>query len=252
MELAATERVGMAHFRFPAAQEGSILFVPPNATKPVYDSRLSIDPDGRTIGGWVRSGGFCNGTNRYTIYFHAEFDAPFRAFGTWDGDIRSDGSRTAGGDDGALYISFDTNVNRTVRMKTAISFVSEENARTNLETEMSGWDIGKVREWTDASWNRILSRIRVSGGTEEQFKTFYTALYRVFLQPSLFNDVNGQYIGFDDIVRKIPDGRNVYSTFSLWDTYRTQPQLLAMLAPDAASDMVNSLLLASHQTTEGG
>jgi len=80
---------------------------------------------------------------------------------------------------------------------------------------------------------------------------FYTALYHNMLQPSVFQDVNGQYIGFNDSILVAPENRNVYTNFSLWDTYRTSVQLQTILFPDRVSDMVNSLLLFTQQSHGG-
>ena len=75
---------------------------------------------------------------------------------------------------------------------------------------------------------------------------FYTALYHTFLHPNTFNDVDGQYIGFDHQIH-VAQGFDVYTNFSGWDIYRTEVQLLAMLFPKETSDMVTSLVLDAEQ-----
>lgn len=67
--------------------------------------------------------------------------------------------------------------------------------------------------------------MQAEGGTQEEKTPFYTALYHVLLTPNIFEDVNGQYIGMDNKVYDVRRGHHVYSTFSGWDTYRTQAQL---------------------------
>jgi predicted alpha-1,2-mannosidase len=86
-----------------------------------------------------------------------------------------------------------------------------------------------------------LGRIRVSGGPPRLLDTFYTALYHAFLAPRTFSDVGGDYLGMDGLVHRAR-GRIQYADFSAWDTYRTQIQLLSILAPRRASQMVRSLL----------
>jgi len=88
--------------------------------------------------------------------------------------------------------------------------------------------------------------IQASGGTDDQMRVFYTALYHVLLQPNVFTDVNGEYIGFDDQVR-VAQGYTHYANYSGWDIYRTQVQLLALLHPKETSDMIQSLVVDEQQ-----
>ncbi|WP_171651266.1 GH92 family glycosyl hydrolase [Paenibacillus foliorum] len=250
VELASATRSGLGRFVFPAAEEqASILIVPPNNTVQSASSALTIDPATRTISGHSSSGGFCNSSNTYKLYFYAQFDTPFANYGTWDERKRVEGNGFISGDQAATYVRFDTKKSTTVTMRMGLSFVSVDNAKLNMVTEIQGRDLEAVRTETAAAWNKLLSRIQVEGGSADSRKLFYTSLYHACLQPGIFNDVNGQYPGFDDQIYTMEQGRNMYATFSLWDTYRTQPQLLALLAPDVASDMVNSLLVNSRQTT---
>jgi putative alpha-1,2-mannosidase len=108
--------------------------------------------------------------------------------------------------------------------------VSIENALLNLNAENGGWDFDVVRRKADAAWNGWLSRAQVEGGTREQEEIFYTALYHALLGPNIFSDVNGEFVGFDRMVHTAR-GYTHYTNISDWDTYRTQVQLLALLAP---------------------
>ena len=87
----------------------------------------------------------------------------------------------------------------------------------------------------------------VEGGSESQRKVFYTAMYHSLLHPTVFNDVNGEYLGFDEKVHKIPAGHNQYANYSGWDIYRSQVQLIALLLPDVASDIAQSLVTDAEQ-----
>jgi predicted alpha-1,2-mannosidase len=93
----------------------------------------------------------------------------------------------------------------------------------------------------------LLSRIRVSGGPSRQIDTFYTALYHTFVAPRTFSDVGGSYIGMDGLVHSAK-GHIQYADFSGWDTYRTEIQLLSILAPNRASEMISSLLADAAQS----
>jgi predicted alpha-1,2-mannosidase len=145
------------------------------------------------------------------------------------------------------YLTFDTTKNPTVKAKVGISYVSIENALLNLRTENGGWDLEAVSRRARATWNELLNRITVSGGSQEQNEIFYTALYHALLGPNLFSDVNGEYMGFDRLVHTAR-GYNHYTNISDWDTYRSQVQLQALLAPRETGDMVQSLLVDADQS----
>ena len=250
-ELAATTRSGIAQFKFPASAKAAVILNPTICAKGVFDSQITLDPKGRQITGWAKSGGFV-GAHRYIIYFCARFDHPFSGYGTWDGPQKNATSTTIRGTNGAAYVQFDTTKDRTVAMKVAISFVSAAGAAANLDAEIPGWDLAPVREATSRAWDDLLGHIQVTGGKDAQKKLFYTSIYHACLQPGIFEDVDGKYIGFDDQIYSVKSAHHQYATFSLWDTYRSQPQLLALIAPQVASDMAQSLLQDVQQTYKNG
>ena len=128
----------------------------------------------------------------------------------------------------------------TVTMRAGISFVDKEGARRNLDAEAPAKvTFDRVRADAYAAWNTELQRVTVSGGTIADKRTFYTALYHALLHPNVFEDVDGRYRGFDDVIRP-SDGRTVYANFSSWDTYKAQNQLLATLYPSRYADMLRS------------
>ncbi len=144
------------------------------------------------------------------------------------------------------WVGFDTTQNRSVLMRVAISYVSVANARMNLTKEIPGWDFAAVRDAARARWNHDLNLVSIEGGAANERRTFYTALYHALLHPNIFNDANGEYIGFDNKIHQA-HGFNIYANYSGWDIYRCEMQLLAMLFPEAASDMARSLVLAAQQ-----
>src|SRR5581483_1003967 len=103
-------------------------------------------------------------------------------------------------------------------------------------------DFADVLRRATRAWGDLLGEIQVSGGTAGQRATFYAALYHALLFPSVFSDANGQYLGFDGRVHSLPDGHVQYTNFSGWDIYRSEIQLLTLLAPAQASDMAQSLV----------
>ncbi len=130
-------------------------------------------------------------------------------------------------------------------IKVGISAVSIEGARANLDAEVPHWDFDKVRGEAEAAWNAKLNKIQVEGGTREQQRTFYTALYHTYVAPYLFNDVDGQYRGMDGQVHKAD--HNVYTVFSLWDTFRALHPLMATLEPEMTRDWIKTFLLQYQQ-----
>ncbi|HMC05976.1 MAG TPA: glycoside hydrolase family 92 protein, partial [Solirubrobacterales bacterium] len=119
--------------------------------------------------------------------------------------------------------------------------------RHNLRSELGGRGFGAIRARARRAWNRELGSVKVSGGSGSDLRTFYSALYHAMVAPRTFSDVNGEYIGMDGRVHSA-GRRTQYADFSGWDVYRSQVQLLALLEPGRASDIVRSLLNDAKQS----
>ena len=250
VRLTVTTRAGIAEFTYPAGASAGMIVNPGSSA----GGRSNIDGSqdaavqigNAEIDGWATAGRFCNLHNRYTVYFAATFNRPFSAFGTWNGAVVRSGSRRDAGPRAGGYVTFDTSRSRAITVKVGLSYVSVANARQNLEAEEPGWSVDAVRRSAAATWNRLLNRIQVTGGTPAQQRVFYTALYHALLQPTVFSDVNGQYRGFDGRVH-VARGYTHYANFSGWDIYRSEVQLLAWLIPRVTSDMMQSLVADAQQ-----
>jgi len=179
----------------------------------------------------------------YPVFFRAEFDRPFTGFGTWSGATVRDGSRdTVGTEDGA-YLTFDTTADPTVAMRVGISSVDAAGAAGNLAAEAAaGTTTEALRARTHDAWNARLHDIEVTGRTTADQQTFYSMLYRALGMPALFDDADGRYRGFDDAVHRVRPGEHHYTDLSIWDTYKTQAPLLALIEPAVAHDVAVSLL----------
>jgi predicted alpha-1,2-mannosidase len=257
-ELTASARTGMARFTFPRNPHSSVLINAGGSAQPDDFAEVQIDPGAREIDGTASSGLFCGQRPRYRVYFAAVFNRRFKAYGTWRRNQLDPGS-TAAGDaqtppanpattaDAGAYATFDTAHNRVVLARVGISFVSVEDARANLAAENPGLGFGAVASRAQHSWNAALGRVRVSGGSQRHLDTFYTALYHAFLAPRTFSDVNGAYPGMDGLTH-FARHRIQYADFSGWDIYRSEVQLLSLLAPQRASDMMRSLLADAEQS----
>lgn len=251
-ELTATTRTGMARFTFPRSRRSSVLINAGGSAQPDDFAAVQIDPTRREIDGTASSGLFCGQRPRYRVYVAAVFNRAFDGYGAWREDEILAGATAASDSqappanprtsaDAGAYATFDTRRNRVVTARVGLSFVSVDDARANLAAENPGLDFGRVARGAEAAWNGWLRRIRVSGGPRRLLDTFYTALYHVGLAPRTFSDVGGAYVGMDGLLHRAA-GRVQYADFSGWDTYRTQIQLLSILAPQRASQMIRSLL----------
>lgn len=256
--LTATTRTGMARFRFPRSSHSSVLVNAGGSAQPNDFAAVSIDPANREIDGTASSGLFCGQRPRYEVYVAAIFDRSFGAYGTWDGNRIAVSSTAANVSqkpasnppataDAGAYVTFDTRSKRAVTARVGLSFVSIEDARANLVAENPGLRLRTVARRAESAWNRSLSRVRVRGGPQRLVATFYTALYHAFLAPRTFSDAGGAYLGMDGLVHRAR-GRIQYADISAWDTYRTQMQLLSILVPRRAGQIVRSLLADAAQS----
>jgi predicted alpha-1,2-mannosidase len=236
-QLTTTPRSGMGTFTFPTtAPDGNLLFKVSDSATGSTASQFDIVND-RQVDGWVSSGNFCGGTNTYTLYFDMVFNRAFTSSGTW----------STGGN--GAYVSFDTSSDPVVVAKVGISYVSTADAVLNRTVEDPGWNFDSVKAAAQKSWQEMLGKVEVGGGTTAQQTVFYTALYHSLLFPSVFSDVNGRYMGSDGQVERVVAPQSAqYANYSGWDIYRSEIQLEALLAPRQTSDIVTSMLNDFAQT----
>jgi predicted alpha-1,2-mannosidase len=242
-ELSATTRTGWHRYTFPATGRANVLFDVGRANMPVYSSAVDITSD-RTLEGSVEAGGFCGARDRHRVFFAARFDRPFARTGTWRrGQLRAGGRHSAGarGSNGA-WLTFDTTANRTVGLQVGISYASLDGAHRNLAAEAGGQQtFDDATRAAAARWTAVFARAQVNGGSRDRHVAFNTALYHAFLHPNVIGDVDGAYPGPDGGVH-VARGHTPMGNLSLWDTFRTQNQLLELLAPDVARDVALSVL----------
>ena len=248
-ELTATTRTAYHRYTFPKdAKERTVILRLDHAlpSGDVTDAAFDIKSD-KEITGWLHGKGSMSGRGGgYHLYFvlrskQAFVSGTFKN-GKLDAKAKSQKSASIG-----AYLQYGAK-DESVELQVGISFTSVEEARKNLDAESKGWDFEKTRKSTEDAWEKILSVVKVGGGTKKQLRIFYTALYHAFQMPTIFSDVSGSYTGFDKKPHKA-DGFIYYSDFSLWDTYRTLHPLLVLLTPKREIDMVKSLLRMSK---EGG
>ena len=252
-ELTAGQRAGMLRFTFPASDQASIMTDLSHVIGAwhVAESRVRIE-DNSTITGFHLVNGWAK--ERY-LYFAARYSRPFD-----EAQIISNGKpviydtyrfrsrNEAAGTNLQFFTRYKTHAGEVIQVKVAVSAVSTANALQNLDAEIPGWDFDQVRADTRAKWDRELAKIQIEG-TEEQKKTFYTSLYHASLAPNLYEDVNGEYRGFDQNIHTA-QGFTEYSVFSLWDTFRAEHPLLSLIQRRRDADMINSLLVHFDQSAD--
>ena len=236
--LTVTERTGMAKYEFPANQTmGTVIIGGGISATPINQAAIVITAPNRCEG-YAVGGNFCGLPTPYKVYFVAEFDKGAVEFGTWKQKELKPNTTFAEGECSGVYFTFDLDKKKDIQYKIGVSYVSVDNARKNLRMENAGWNFDEIRGEAEKSWNHYLSKIEVEGDNADRITQFYTHLYRTMIHPNVCSDVNGEYMGADNRVYKSRSKQ--YTSFSNWDTYRTQIQLLAMLEPDVTSDIVIS------------
>jgi predicted alpha-1,2-mannosidase len=237
-EFTATTHSSMGRFTFPSTTAaGFDIKLQDSQTTVTADSAQIVGND--EVSGSVTTGDFCGESSNdgqsqlYKVYFDIKFSQPFTS-----SQVITESGQT---DPSAVYVSFDTTANPVVQAKVGISYVSAANAQLNWQTENPGWNFNAVTAAAQKSWDSLLGKIKVWGGSYAKTQEFYSLLYKDFIQPNVTSDVNGQFMGADEAVHTLASGQHdQYGMYSGWDIYHSLAQLQAMLDPSAASDQAQS------------
>jgi len=243
VEITATPRVGFHQYTYPQnVKSGIMIDLEHGIGDQTTESYIKV-LDNQTIVGMRRSSGFVK-DHRY--YFCARFSNPFTHISSYEDGVTGN-KKELSGKVTKLLVQFSTSDQEVVRVKVGLSTASEKGAINNLDAEIPGWNFDKIRKQTQAAWNSYLKRIDVEAMNEGQRISFYTSLYHALLMPNLVTDVDGSYSGWDFQVHKSTTG-NMYTNFSLWDTYRALHPFLELMYPKENSQFVKSLLEKYRQT----
>lgn len=239
VELTASEHVALHRYRYGSEGEPHILidfqhgivnqWIP--LEEHVVSSSVEFESD-RVLSGVIETQSWV----QHKTFFVIEFSEPFDHIN----ELKRSGNEQAS----RFEATFENVPDRELLVKIALSTVSVDGAKANLQAQATEWDFDAQVSKTRSAWNRYLSRIDIDA-PDRQKEIFYTALYHLFLQPSNTADVDGRYRGYDDRIYTT-EGRRHFSTFSLWDTYRAAHPLYTIIAPELVDDFVNSLI-AQHE-----
>jgi predicted alpha-1,2-mannosidase len=251
-ELTASARSGFGRFTYPTNGQAALVINAASCINGSAAAAIHVYPATREITGSSIGGHFCRSHESRVIYFYAIFDHPFANYATWSDETLTKGGTNGAGTHAGAFVNFDTSRNRTILAKVGISYVSIANAKNNVESEnplsaFASTDFDRAVNLAGRTWNLWLNQIQVSGGTPDGLVIFYSMLYHALIAPSVVSDSNGQYMGYDGQVHAAAAGRSQYGFFSGWDVYRSECQLLGMLAPKESSDMAQSLLMDYQQ-----
>lgn len=244
VELTATERTGIQRYTFPGGKCAILL----NLAKAMnwdatVDTRISI-VDSVTIEGYRFSKGWARDQR---VFFRTRFSRPWNSVRIDSSAIvNTETNQPTSGKGMTAQFDFNTTKGEQITVSTAISGVSLEGAAANLLAEAPNDDFDKAREATRNLWNEELGRIVVEGDSINDIVNFYTALYHSKLAPTIYSDVDGKYFGPDKKIHQT-NGWNNYSSFSLWDTYRTSHPLYTIIDQTRTNDMIKSFLAFYEQ-----
>lgn len=243
-EFSTTERG--VHFRFSYPRTGDAFLLVDGYTDM---SDITIDPEKRQVRGWVNNQRFVNNSKNFRNYFIIQFDQPFADYGIWEGEGMEVFAKQTHGEGKRYGAWLKFRKGAKVQAKAASSYISPEQAAVTLKMELGA---DKNLEATKArgfqTWNKLLSRILVEGGTDEQLRTFYSCLYRANLFSRKFYEIreDGTPYYYSPYDGKIYDGY-MFTDNGFWDTFRSQFPLTNILHPTQQGLYMNAMLAAQKQ-----
>jgi len=256
VELTATTRCGFQRYSFPKNKEGSRVLldmvIPAEYKYNSVETYLKKTGD-KILEGYSHqispntwSGGI---SQEYMVYFVAEFDQPILNFSVWtEKGIQKETEilKVKNAKDAGAIAEFNTKENNVVQLKTSISYVSIENARENLITEISkpfGWDFEAVRQNNVDTWDNLLKRVKITSNDKREKIRFYTNFYRSLCSRNIYSDINGEWKDADENVRKMEDPSSpALGCDAFWNTFWNLNQFWNLVCPEWSNRWVKSQL----------
>lgn len=235
-EFTPTERAVMFRFTFPESDQSFVVI-------DAFDkgSFVKIEPEKNRILGYStkNSGGV---PENFKNYFVIEFDKPFTYKAVASDNLIDEERISVQANHAGAIIGFSTRKGEIVHAKIASSFISFEQAQRNLE-ELSDDGFDMLVEKGKNAWNEMLGRIEIEGGSVDQYRTFYSCLYRSLLFPRKFYeiDADGQIVHYSPYNGKILPGY-MYTDTGFWDTFRCLFPLLNLMYPSVNKEIQEGLV----------
>ena len=238
-ELTASSLMGVHRYTYPkGAEEASLLIDLVNIKgDEIVESGLELTSES-TLRGYTITNGW---VPRQHVYFAAHLSRPIREAKLFLNGEVVDG-QIAKGDSIRGILSLDAGAEGIVEIFVGLSQTSMQAAEANLNAELSrrGTTFNQVQADTEKQWSALLSKVKVKEGKKEDLTCLYTALYHSLVAPNRISDADGSYRGMDDEIHRA-SGMS-YSTLSLWDTFRAEHPLLALLYPEVVPDLCRSMM----------
>ena len=225
-EMTATDRTALHKFTFPKGNRSAniVLDLEGGIGDRVTETRI-WPQDMFTLVGYRASRGWTN----HVVYYAIRFDRPFKELKLEDVNSHY------------CQAIFEVEPGTVVQAQVALSPVSEMGALINLQVEQYQKDFSQIKAEATERWESELGRIRATFDNPKDSTIFYTSLYHVLFAPQVWNDVTGDYMGANGMAQRSADFQN-YTTWSLWDTYRSLHPLATLTMQDKLTDWAKTMM----------
>lgn len=248
-ELTATTRCGVHRYTFPERRESRVLIDLLFPTEWDYgfsikDAKITKVSDTELEGYAACNSGNWSNWNDYKLHFVIRFSEPFHTLNGWnEGREQQNITEISGKNDIGVYALYTTEEGKQITVCTALSLVSIEQARLNMEAELAplGYDFDHVHKQTRQKWSDLLSKIEVKGGSEEDKTKFYTNLYRSYAGKQTWSDVNGKYVDACENVQQLTSGE-MYGGDAFWNSFWNLNGLWSIITPRYMDNWVTTQL----------
>lgn len=272
-EVTSTRRAAMQKYIFPERKDARILidfFTPNEYPHNLVDVKVRKVSDREIEGSATYQNAFTGYTlnQEYTLYFVLQFDKPFSSLNGWvnngvepvtgyipewnrqhvfrsEPDIVYNVEELSGKGDVGVFLNYATAEGEEIRVRSGVSLVDLQGARTNLEEEISkpfGWDMDAVVQNARSVWNEYLGRIEIETDDFLQKKKFYTNLYRALAAKAVWSDSDGRFTDENERVRRLDNPADCIVSGEYWNTFWDNQPLFNLMAPEISSQWARSAI----------